>query len=227
MKRRHVYFQWWLSCSQREAAAHAESGAKTKGMPVRKFRSRERKLTYANVVATLALFFALTGGAWAATSKYLMASDPVTQGDLAGSTYGNPVIAGGKVTTGKIADGAITTSKFDSTALAPNSDKLDGKDSSAFATIGGRGTVTFSDVVLAAGQCASGGVGAPAGTDLATDFVLAQPPAGLFGGATDISVTGGLGTIEGDPLVVVTVCNGYGGGATISATFKWLLLHST
>jgi len=44
------------------------------------------------VVATLALFFALTGTA-AATAKYLTASDPITSGDLAGSTYGTPVMA--------------------------------------------------------------------------------------------------------------------------------------
>ena len=40
-------------------------------------------------VAFVALFFALTGSAFAG-SKYLTARDPITQGDLAGSTYGNP-----------------------------------------------------------------------------------------------------------------------------------------
>jgi hypothetical protein len=50
-----------------------------------------RTLSYANVMATLAFFFALTGGTMAAT-KYLTASDPITQGDLDGSTYGNPTV---------------------------------------------------------------------------------------------------------------------------------------
>jgi hypothetical protein len=42
----------------------------------------------------------------------LRGSDPITAGDLAGSTYGNPLIAAGKVTTGKLADGAVTSSKL-------------------------------------------------------------------------------------------------------------------
>jgi hypothetical protein len=89
------------------------------------------RLSYANVIATLALFFALTGGAMAA-NKYLQATDPITTGDLAGSTYGNPLIAPGKITSSKIADGAITSAKFDGSAKAPDSDKLDGKDSTDF-----------------------------------------------------------------------------------------------
>jgi hypothetical protein len=76
------------------------------------------KLSYANVMATLALFFALTGSAMAA-GKYLLSTDtiPVTS-DLAGSTYGNPVIAAGKVTTDKIADGAIATPKIADGAIS-------------------------------------------------------------------------------------------------------------
>jgi hypothetical protein len=70
-----------------------------------------RRLSYANVMATLAFFFALTGGAMA-VGKYIVSTDPITSGDLAGSTYGSPVIAPGKVTTAKIADGAITAAKL-------------------------------------------------------------------------------------------------------------------
>jgi hypothetical protein len=51
-------------------------------------------------VAFVALFFALGGGAMAANS-YIRSSDTVPSGDLVGSTYGSPVIAGGAVTTGK------------------------------------------------------------------------------------------------------------------------------
>jgi hypothetical protein len=92
-------------------------------MRLHRFGGLRRRLSYANVMATLAFFFALTGGTMAAT-KYLQASDPITQGDLAGSTYGNPVIAAGKVTTGKIADGAITSAKFASGATAPSASAI-------------------------------------------------------------------------------------------------------
>ena len=73
------------------------------------------RLSYANVMATLAFFFALTGGAMAGV-KYLTASDPINAGDLAGSTYGTPVIAAGQ----------ITSAKFAPTAKAPDADTLDG-----------------------------------------------------------------------------------------------------
>jgi hypothetical protein len=85
------------------------------------FRGLRGRLSYANVMATLAFFFALTGGAMAGT-KYLTASDQINAGDLAGSTYGTPVIA----------DGAITSAKFAPTAKAPDADTLDGIDSTAF-----------------------------------------------------------------------------------------------
>lgn len=85
-----------------------------------------RHLSYASVMATLALFFAMSGVATAGV-KYLIASDTIpSTSDLAGSTYGNPLIAAGKVTTASIADGAITSSKFDSGATAPNASSIGG-----------------------------------------------------------------------------------------------------
>jgi Repeat of unknown function (DUF5907) len=71
-------------------------------------RGLRRRLTYANVMATLALFFALTGGAMAA-GKDLTPSDPISAGDLEGSTYGIPEIAPGKVTSEKLANEAVGT----------------------------------------------------------------------------------------------------------------------
>src|SRR5438132_1526471 len=95
-------------------------------MRLPEFRGLRGRLSYANVMATLAFFFALTGGAMAGV-KYLSASDTIPPtSDLADSTFGNPVIAAGKVTSGKIADGAITSSKFDASATAPNASLLAG-----------------------------------------------------------------------------------------------------
>jgi hypothetical protein len=94
-------------------------------MRLKRFVDLRRRLSYANVMATLAFFFALTGGAMAGV-KYLTASEPINAGDLAGSTYGSPVIAAGKVTSGKIADGAITSAKFDGAATAPRASAVGG-----------------------------------------------------------------------------------------------------
>jgi hypothetical protein len=84
-------------------------------MRLSRFKGLRARLSYANVMATVALFFALTGGAMAGV-KYLTATDSITAGDLAGSTYGTPVIANGK----------ITSAKFDSAATAPRASAVGG-----------------------------------------------------------------------------------------------------
>jgi hypothetical protein len=87
-----------------------------------------RRLSYANVMATLAFFFALTGASVAGV-KYIAASDAIPAvSDLAGSTYGDPLIADGRVTAAKIADGAITSAKFDNAATAPHASAIGGLD---------------------------------------------------------------------------------------------------
>jgi hypothetical protein len=101
-------------------------------------------------MATLAFFFALTGGAFAATGA-LKATDPITAGDLAGSTYGNPVIAAG----------AITSATFASAAKAPDADTLDGIDSTQF--LSGYGPGEGSTVSVPAGAQASASSWCPTG----------------------------------------------------------------
>ncbi len=78
-------------------------------------RAVGRKLTYANVVATLALFLALSGGVvWAAGkvgSKNLRAN-AVTAGKIKRNAVTNAKIRGNAVTAAKIKDGAVDFTKL-------------------------------------------------------------------------------------------------------------------
>ena len=60
-------------------------------------------------LATLAVSFMLIGEAAAGP---ITDTDPIISGDLAGSTYGEPLIAANKVTTPKIDDYAVTSAKL-------------------------------------------------------------------------------------------------------------------
>jgi hypothetical protein len=181
-------------------------------MRLPRFRGLPRRLSYANVIATLALFFALTGTA-TAVGKYLTTSDPIIQGDLAGSTYGNPVIA----------DGKITTAKFNASAVAPDSQKLGGHPASAFAAVVARGTISLSGNV-AGHSCLDDGEDLPTGVDPTTDWIVIQP-------AQDHAL--GL-TAEGrfdQPLgaqqvfLVLSVCNPSDGEQPASADYRYLILR--
>jgi len=73
---------------------------------LRRFAGHIRRQPVALVALFVALFVGLAGTA-AAASKYLTASDQITQGDLVGSTYGDPAIASGAVTNGKLANPSL------------------------------------------------------------------------------------------------------------------------
>jgi hypothetical protein len=86
---------------------------------LRKVRSQ---LSYANVMATVAVFMALGGGAYAAASaptnsvtSRSIRDHQVKQQDLASRSVSNSKLVGRSVSNGKIADNAITTTK-----LGPN-----------------------------------------------------------------------------------------------------------
>jgi hypothetical protein len=71
-------------------------------MLMRRFGGHVRQ----HAVAYVALFFALSGTA-VATTSYIRKSETITRGDLASSTYGDPVIAAGKVTNTKLQHSAL------------------------------------------------------------------------------------------------------------------------
>jgi hypothetical protein len=87
-----------------------------------------------HVVGYLALFVALGGTAYAATA----AKNSVT----------SITIKNGQVKAADLGKGSVTTAKLNDATEAPNADRLDGVDSSAFLR-GGGGAVTSAD--LAAG----------------------------------------------------------------------------
>ena len=113
---------------------------------MRRLRGR---LTYANVLATLALFFALGGFATAAPTKFL-AIGATAGGDLAG-TYPDPEIAGNAVDGADVADDSLTGADIDESTLS--ADSRFGSNTSLAAS--GRMECVLGDVGLAAGMVAS------------------------------------------------------------------------
>jgi hypothetical protein len=86
------------------------------------------RLTYANVVSTLALLFALgTGGAWAATQ-------------INGSLIKKNTIAGSKIKKSTITHREINEKKLKAVPRAVTADKLAGQDPAAFLPAGGTAT---------------------------------------------------------------------------------------
>src|SRR3954454_24489908 len=129
-----------------------------------------RYLTYANVVATLALFLALGGASYAAIrvgSGSIINNSVGTQdlrnNDIRGRDISNRTIQGGDVLTNTLKGTQIRESTL---AKVPDADKLDGADSSSFRVgcpagtlrhAGGciettlRGTATFNVAARACG----------------------------------------------------------------------------
>lgn len=108
-----------------------------------------RRLTYANVVSTFALFLVLTGGAAYAAKKIgshdlrgasvttaKLKRGAVTTAKIRNGAVKTAKIAPGNVTNGKLAVGSITAEKLAPGFVAPAAEKL-----SRFANISATGTV--------------------------------------------------------------------------------------
>jgi hypothetical protein len=102
------------------------------------------RLTYANVISTLALFLVLGGGT-ALASYVITSNDEVGPGTISGHNppsgdHANVItesldtadLAPGSVTVGRLANGSVSTPKFAPGATAPDASQLGGTPASAY-----------------------------------------------------------------------------------------------
>jgi hypothetical protein len=154
-------------------------------------------------VAFVALFFALGGGAMAASS-YIRSTDTIPAGDLAGSRYGNPVIAAGKVTNAKLQNSSLTVTAGT------------GLSGGGSVSLGGSTTLGIANGGVGTTQLASGSV---TNSKLQNSSLSVNPGTGLTGGGS-ISL-GGLGTLSLSPPFALPQNCGAGQVAKFDGTSAW------
>lgn len=149
-------------------------------------RIRQR-LTYANVVSTLALFLVLTGGAAYATRKIgshelrggavttaKIKRNAVTRSKIKAEAISTAKIAKGVVTNARLADGAVSLEKLAPGFVAPAAEQLShaANISSAGVVLGGSVGISQANVVhpSAGFYCFSGLTPAPVGGVATIDY---------------------------------------------------------
>jgi hypothetical protein len=183
-------------------------------------------LTYANVMATVAVFLALGG---VATAAFTLPKKSVGPKQLKANAVTEPKIAGKAVTEGKLGDGAVTNGKLADNAV--NGNKV------ANASIGLSKTAVIDTTVsqdfgsIAAGSCQSIGKNVPAPvqpTDLVevtADGSLGTGDARWYAGA--VTLTAGPPNVAGASQIELHVCNGTSvpSGDMPATTFRILVFR--
>jgi hypothetical protein len=151
------------------------------------------RLTYANVIATLALFFALAGGAYAATQ-------------LPKNSVGSKQLKKNSVTAAKIKNGAITGTKIDLASLGTVPSAVNSQTASSATRANSATNATnagHADSATNAGHAVSATSAGTAGT-AANANALAGKPASAFASATTVRTA----TIQGDGTIVAGLSDG-------------------
>ena len=152
------------------------------------------RLTYANVVATVALFGVLAGGVAVAAT---VAKDSVGKKQLKDQSVIGKKIADGTVKSGKLADGSVTTPKLADGAVTGAK-----ADESTFGTVPSAQQATQAQNSVALGGAPLAGVrSAATGASEGTDVPIAAAPTTVI--SQNIDVPAGGGTVTGTASIDV------------------------
>jgi len=159
------------------------------------------RLTYSGVVATLALFIALGGGAYAiSVAKNSVTSKSIKHGQVKKSDIGRGAVTGAKVKDASLLAGDFAAGQIP--AGPPGRDATN-----LFAYVSSTGSLIYGDGATAATRTAKGDYGVTFNRDLSHCVAIANSglgePNGTYGGAGGAS-TANASDISGNTVRVLT-----------------------